>query len=84
MAMEWLSRKNLQLLIALAQGDMARLLSAVEQTFQEVYGHMDTLEEKITGVAYSPETETLFLSGTAGLHGSEGETAGFNCKGKEE
>lgn len=72
--MEWFSGKNLQRLISLVQGDMTAFLSSVTQTFQEVYGNMDALDEKITGVTYSSETETVVIPESIGSYDSETET----------
>lgn len=72
--MEWFSRKNLQRLISLARGDMAAFLSSVARTFQEVYENMDALDEKITGVTYSSETETVVIPESIGSYDNETET----------
>lgn len=72
--MEWFSGKNLQRLISLVQGDMTAFLSSVTQTFQEVYGNMDALDEKITGVTYLSETETVVIPESIGSYDSETET----------
>lgn len=72
--MEWFSGKNLQHLISLVQGDMTKFLSSVERTFQEVYDNMDALDEKITGVTYSSETETVVIPESIGSYDNETET----------
>lgn len=72
--MKWFSGKNLQRLISLVQGDMTAFLSSVTQTFQEVYDNMDTLDEKIIGVTYSSETETVVIPESIGSYDNGTET----------
>ncbi len=72
--MEWFSGKNLRRLISLIHGDMTAFLSSVADTFQEVYDNMDALDEKITGVTYSSETETVVIPESIGSYDSGTET----------
>ena len=72
--MEWFSGKNLRRLISLIHGDMTAFLSSVADTFQEVYDNMDALDEKITGVTYSSETETVVTPESIGSYDSGTET----------
>ena len=72
--MEWFSGKNLRRLSSLIHGDMTAFLSSVADTFQEVYDNMDALDEKITGVTYSSETETVVIPESIGSYDSGTET----------
>lgn len=72
--MKWFSGKNLQRLISLIHGDITGFLSSVAETFEEVYGNMDALDEKITGVTYSSETETIVIPESIGSYDNGTET----------
>lgn len=72
--MDWLSGKNLQRLISLIHSDLTVFLSSIEQTFQEVYVNMDALDEKISGVTYSSETETIVIPESIGSYDGQTET----------
>lgn len=72
--MKWFSGKNLQRLISLIHSDLTVFLSSIEQTFQEVYVNMDALDEKISGVTYSSETETIVIPESIGSYDGQTET----------
>lgn len=69
--MKRLSRKNLERLIDDIQGDMSGFSSTAVCTFEEVYNNIDTLDEKIKGVTYSSETETVNIPNSIGTYNDE-------------
>ncbi len=59
MAMKIFNKANLQRLISDIQGDMSSFSSSTVCTFEEVYNNLEALDEKIGGIKYSSETETI-------------------------
>lgn len=69
--MEHLSQRNLERLIANIQGDMSSFSSGTVCTFEEVYRNLTTLDERIEGVTYNAQTETINIPESIGSYANE-------------
>ncbi|MBQ7655604.1 MAG: hypothetical protein IJS41_03750 [Clostridia bacterium] len=50
---------------------MSSFSSSAVCTFEEVYRNIDTLDERIGGVTYSSETETVAIPNSIGTYDNE-------------
>ena len=69
--MKHLTKANLERLVSCIQGDMSSFSSSAVCTFEEVYRNIDTLDERIGGVTYSSETETVAIPNSIGTYDNE-------------
>ena len=69
--MEHLSQRNLERLITNIQGDMSSFSSGTVCTFEEVYRNLTTLDERIEGVTYNAQTETINIPESIGSYANE-------------
>ncbi len=69
--MQHLSEKNLRRTLSNIRASITALSSDIVRTFNEVYANMDELDDKIGGVSYSADDESIVIPAAIASYADE-------------